>query len=71
MCIKLLHNAMSYSAAVISGTVSRYSICYVVSNSSHVTLGQNLIYVEENIDRVLPLLKLFGFFFLENCYIFY
>ena len=53
MYLKLLHKTMSYSAAVTSGTVSRYSIFYVVNNSSHVTLGQDLIYEEENIDRVL------------------
>lgn len=59
MYFKLLHSTMSYSAAVTSGTVRRCSICYVVHNSSCVTLGQNLIYKEENIDRVLPLVNFF------------
>lgn len=53
---------MSYSAAVASGTVRRYSICYVVRNSSRVTLGQNLIYKVENVDRVLPLVNYYFFF---------
>lgn len=61
MYLKLLQSAMSYSAAVTLGTVSRYSICYVVGNSSYVTLGQNLIYEEENTDRVLALLNIIFF----------
>lgn len=65
--LKLLHSTMSYSVDITSRTVSRYSIRYIVRNSSTVTLGQNSIYEEENIDSLLPLLKVlllgFGLFF--------
>lgn len=62
--LKLLHSTMSCSAAITSGTVSRYSICYIVRSSFSVTLGQNLIYeIKENIGKVLPLCQvtLLGF----------
>lgn len=52
--LELLH----YCAAVTSGTVSS---CYEVSNSFHVTLGQGLIYEEENIGRGPPFFNGVGF----------
>lgn len=59
MYLKLFHN--THCAAITSGTVSRTSSCYEVSNSSHVTLGQDLIYEEGNIDRGPPLFNVVEF----------